>query len=1158
MAKSMAEDEQRSLLEGGVLPEKVEPPSSSSSKRSWLIAGVAGVAALAVGGVALASRGAGSADALAERAAAGGVPAAALVASSLPPLPDFIKDLTADEVEFCNCESESGHLTTACCKVEVWADPKDCYDYCGCVCTGDGEAAEWLPLTPSAAPSTAKPQPTGVPIPSPTPVPSSAPEPKPTGAPIPAPTPLPSGVPEPAPTSQPMPIPTRVPIPFPTSAPIPVPTTVPTSAPEPRPTHHPVPAPTDMPYPLPTTKPSEVPSPRPTDHPTKLPEPAPTAVPTPTPTDHPTPVPTPRPSPAPTPTPTPAPTPVPTPLPTDAPTPLPSPAPTPTPTPVPTPFPTPLPGDPSSAPVFAPARGRRPPSPKPSAAPSAAPTAVLLYKMSDTTTSWNECKTICTENKMMMPCVSTESRNALLTATLDDDGVGSAFIGYESPSDEDSSDTSTWEWNSGCVNDGYTNWNTDEPNNYGDGEDCGEIYAGDHDGVWNDIGCDTTGRSHCYCQDATFVKFSDGADWETCRTTCANEGWQMPCVTSEAQDDALMGILSADGSARAWLGYTALASDSTDPASWAWNAGCDSHFTDWGTSEPSDSGGVEDCGEIIVDYGWDGLWNDVPCTGYNFPCYCEPSDFGVPSPEPTPAPPDGADDVADALPTPRPSPVPTPKPSSAPTTTPTPKPTTSPTTSPTPVPTPRPSHHPTVSPTPSPTTAEPTSAPTMAWIGATLASSEWTTECAESDTTVTYDYTFDGHDSIYAYDTSDADSMIQFISDEVWFDTSVAGSVKFDYWLEASANVFVTPTKYGMLLVLTSQHMMLRETTSDCSYGVSMATNSDAAQVGQTWNTLKLAWDGAGTYTGTFTSGSSTYEVSYTDSTTYVGPLMLGFGYDAGASYIANVEYAGNIAAPSPAPTPSPTPLPTPYPTPLPGDPTAAPVFAPTPRPTPRPSPRPTDVPTSAPTIAWLALSTLEKEWLVACEDSSTEVEYDYTFDGKSTIYVEDTTNDNFVGFQSDDYYFSSEIAGSVRFDFYAEDNDMAFVMPFGDGPLAVAWPEQSTLYWKTGSVASCSAGSTLDTSNDLSASYGVWNTYKINWDGDGTMTQTIINDSGDEYKSSYTFDDAYVGRLTLGFSYMYGSSYFANVEISGSIASPSSAPTTWSSMADVVYKKHD
>ena len=39
----------------------------------------------------------------------------------------------------------------------------------------------------------------------------------------------------------------------------------------------------------------------------------------------------------------------------------------------------------------------------------------------------------------------------------------------------------------------------------------------------------------------------------------------------------------------------------------------------------------------------------------------------------------------------------------------------------------------------------------------------------------------------------------------------------------------------------------------------------------------------------------------------------------------------------------------------------------------------------------------------------------------------------------------------------------------------------------------------------------------------------------------------------TLGFSYMYGSSYFANVEISGSIASPSPAPTTWSSMADVV-----
>ena len=548
-------DEEASLLVGEKAPA---PQTAAPSYRRWVAGGAVAGGALLGAGAYVSSRGAAPASA-----------ALAATAAALPKgaVPDFLTDLTADEVSYCNCETESEHLTTACCQVEAWASPLACYEYCGCVCTGEGEAAEWLPLTPSAAPSTAKPspapssvpiskptglpvpaptplpsavpisQPTGVPIPSPTPVPSSAPEPKPTGVPIPAPTPLPSGVPEPAPTSQPMPIPTRVPIPFPTSAPIPVPTTVPTSAPEPRPTHHPVPAPTDMPYPLPTTKPTEVPSPRPTDHPTKLPEPAPTAVPTPTPTDHPTPVPTPRPSPAPTPTPTPAPTPVPTPLPTDAPTPLPSPAPTPTPTPVPTPFPTPLPGDPSSAPVFAPTpRPTAAPSPRPSAAPSAAPTAVLLYKMSDTTTSWNECKAICTENKMMMPCISTESRNALLTSMLDDDGVGSAFIGYESPSDEDSSDTSTWEWNSGCVNDGYTNWNTDEPNDYGDGEDCGEIYGGDHDGVWNDIGCDTTGRSHCYCQDATFVKFSDGADWETCRTMAdvvefAEADWDEVCTS---------------------------------------------------------------------------------------------------------------------------------------------------------------------------------------------------------------------------------------------------------------------------------------------------------------------------------------------------------------------------------------------------------------------------------------------------------------------------------------------------------------------------------------------------------------------------------------------------------------------------------------------------
>ena len=800
-------DEQRSLLDGDVVVAE-KAALDAAPKRRWLVVGAVGCAALVLGaGVALVST-RGGAPAEAQQAAL------ATATAALPPLPDFIKDLTADEVTYCSCESDGGHLTTACCKAEAWADPKDCFDYCGCVCTGGDE--DWLPLTPTVEPTTAKPsaapsavpvpKPTGMPQPQPTPVPSAVPIPKPTGMPIPQPTPLPSAAPEPkptatptsiptpkpttvpipAPSAMPYPIPTRVPIPFPTSNPVPVPTSVPTSAPVPKPTHAPAPVPTEVPYPLPTTRPSAVPVPVPTSRPTA----------------------------------------VPIPLPTPAPTPKPSPAPTPAPSPLPTPRP---------------------------------------------------------------------------------------------------------------------------------------------------------------------------------------------------------------------------------------------------TSEP----------------------------------------------------------------------------------------------------------------TPAPTTSKPSSAPSMAWTVAGLAAIEWTLECANSDTTVAYDYTYDGEKTLYAYDTSSQDAMIAFVSEDLWFDTSVAGSVKFDYWVQDNDIVFIKPTKDGMEFYINEVDLKLRETEFDCTYGTTKATNSDASQVSQTWNTLKLEWDGAGTYTGTYTTGSSTYEISYTDSTTYVGPLTLGFGYNVGASYIANVEYAGNIDAPtpaptplpSPAPTPRPSPSPTPFPTPLPGDPSSAPVFAPTPRPTPtpsttptprptpsptpeptpsptatptpRPTPQPTDVPTLAPSFEWLEAGVLASDWISSCANSDTTFTYDVSYDGHPSIKIDDTgSQDAMIALQSEDVYFDSTNVGGVRFDFWTEDNDVIFLAPFAEGPMCWVSADSDTLILKTGSdISSCSYGSNYVSSSITGTGYQEWNTLEMVW-SPTVMKCIFTTASGAEYTIADSNSGEYVGRLSLGFGYNVGDMYVANIEHWGALESPTAEPT--------------
>lgn len=164
--------------------------ASRSAPRSWkkIAAGVFG--ALALGG------GVGALVKARTPAASGNTDLVATAARPAAALPEFLKDLTADEVSYCACGVDAAEKTTACCAVEAWSDPKDCYDYCGCVCTGTGSNADWLPLAPSTAPTTAKPSSR----------PTAEPTPHPSKLPLPAPTPTPTTFPHPQPTSMPVPV----------------------------------------------------------------------------------------------------------------------------------------------------------------------------------------------------------------------------------------------------------------------------------------------------------------------------------------------------------------------------------------------------------------------------------------------------------------------------------------------------------------------------------------------------------------------------------------------------------------------------------------------------------------------------------------------------------------------------------------------------------------------------------------------------------------------------------------------------------------------------------------------------------------------------------------------------------------------------------------
>ena len=90
--------------------------------------------------------------------------------------------------------------------------------------------------------------------------------------------------------------------------------------------------------------------------------------------------------------------------------------------------------------------------------------------------------------------------------------------------------------------------------------------------------------------------------WAEAEAACAARGGALVTV-SNAEENA---FLVAIGASDAWLGYTDAAVEGT----FVWASG-QSSYTSWGTAQPDDAGGNEDCAVFLAD----GTWNDAPCDG---------------------------------------------------------------------------------------------------------------------------------------------------------------------------------------------------------------------------------------------------------------------------------------------------------------------------------------------------------------------------------------------------------------------------------------------------------------------------------------------------------------------------------------------------------------
>merc|ERR1712166_977369 len=189
----------------------------------------------------------------------------------------------------------------------------------------------------------------------------------------------------------------------------------------------------------------------------------------------------------------------------------------------------------------------------------------------------------------------------------------------------------------------YRNWYRGEPNNWGRGEDCTEMYAKHGGGQWNDLSCNAkrtflcqrvnpkwaahqrrvralkarqhrlralhahrrlmkTRRSINYGTQ-TFTLFKTGKTWHQARQICRSMRGQL-AHPNRAQNFWMGRQMRRHGARAAWIGYN----DIKREKHWVWSGNKRNNFRSWNRGEPNNYR-TEDCVEMFTN----GKWNDLAC-----------------------------------------------------------------------------------------------------------------------------------------------------------------------------------------------------------------------------------------------------------------------------------------------------------------------------------------------------------------------------------------------------------------------------------------------------------------------------------------------------------------------------------------------------------------
>lgn len=256
------------------------------------------------------------------------------------------------------------------------------------------------------------------------------------------------------------------------------------------------------------------------------------------------------------------------------------------------------------------------------------------YEVYNTTLAWNQAYKFCEQQGGHLVTINSQEEQAFIESLLPSCTYDRVWTGGTDVYNE-----GNWKWING-EEIHYSNWNDNQPDNYNNNEYV--LIINKSTGKWNDINSDVWNNTYnlysfiCeYEEDINASKYSpaktfdynghryeiysDVVDWQTAEKICRNKGGHLVSVTSSSENGVVFDNIKNLTNERYWIG----ASDLQLEGKWSWSNGEIINYTNWNSSEPSNSDGVEDYAEINASTG---KWNDLRgygCTYRSVGFICE-------------------------------------------------------------------------------------------------------------------------------------------------------------------------------------------------------------------------------------------------------------------------------------------------------------------------------------------------------------------------------------------------------------------------------------------------------------------------------------------------------------------------------------------------------